>query len=56
MYMAWCFTLYHNPFYCWALSIYNYFNLIPNPLYHSHMLLSYKVLVVGGLLYDVRIP
>ncbi len=41
MYMAWCLPLYHNPIYCWALSIYNYFNLIPMPLYHSHTLLSY---------------
>ncbi len=43
MYTAWCLILYHNPIYCWALSIYNYFNLIPMPLYHSHMLLSYVV-------------
>ncbi len=28
MYTAWCLTLYHNPIYCWALSIYTYFNLI----------------------------
>ncbi len=40
MYMAWCLTLYHSALYCWALSIYNYFNLIPMPLYHSHTLLS----------------
>ncbi len=38
MYTAWCLTLYHNPIYCWALLIHNYFNLIPMPLYHSHML------------------
>ncbi len=43
MYMAWCLTLHHNPIYCWALSIYNYFNLIPVPLYHNHTLLPYKV-------------
>ncbi len=29
IYTAWCLTLYHNPIYCWALSIYNYFNLLP---------------------------
>ncbi len=23
---AWCLTLYDNPIYCWALSMYNYFN------------------------------
>ncbi len=33
MYTAGCLTLYHNPIHCWALSIYNYFNLIPMPLY-----------------------
>ncbi len=32
MYTVWCLTLYHNPTYCWALSIYNYFNLLPIPL------------------------
>ncbi len=32
MYTAWCLTLYHNPIYCWALSMYNYFNLLPIPL------------------------
>ncbi len=32
MYTAWCLTLYHNPIYCWALSIYNYCNLLPIPL------------------------
>ncbi len=32
MYTAWCLTLYHNPIYCWVLSIYNYFNLLPIPL------------------------
>ncbi len=32
MYTAWCLTLYHNSIYCWALSIYNYFNLLPIPL------------------------
>ncbi len=43
MYTAWCLTLYHhNPIYCWALSIYNYFNLRPMPLYQSHTLLSYQ--------------
>ncbi len=40
MYTTWCLTLYHNPIYYWAPSIYNYFNLIPMPLYHSHTLLS----------------
>ncbi len=29
MYTAWCLTLYHNSIYCWELSIYNYFNLLP---------------------------
>ncbi len=29
MYTAWCLTLYLNPIYCWSLSIYNYFNLLP---------------------------
>ncbi len=32
MYTAWCLTLYHNPIYRWALSIYNYFNLLPMTL------------------------
>ncbi len=32
MYTAWCLTLYHNPIYCWALIIYNYYNLLPIPL------------------------
>ncbi len=32
MHTAWCLTLYHNPIYCWALSIYSYFNLLPMPL------------------------
>ncbi len=32
MYTAWCLTLYLNPIYCWALSIYNYLNLLPIPL------------------------
>ncbi len=41
--MAWCLTLYHNPIYCWALSIYNYFNLIPMTLYYSQTLLSYTL-------------
>ncbi len=42
MYTAWCLTLYHNPIYCWVISIYNnYFNLIPIPLDRSHMLLWY---------------
>ncbi len=41
MYTAWCSTLYHNHIYCWALSIYNYFNLIPMLLYYSHTLLSH---------------
>ncbi len=36
MYTACCLTLYHNLIYCLALSIYNYLNLIPMPLYHSH--------------------
>ncbi len=30
MYTAWSLTLYHNPIYCWALSLYNYFN-VPYP-------------------------
>ncbi len=29
--MAWCLILYHSSIYCWALSIYNYFNLITKP-------------------------
>ncbi len=35
MYTTWCLFLYHNPIYCWALSIYNYFNLIQMPLFAS---------------------
>ncbi len=42
MYTTVCLPLYHNPIYCWALLIYNYFNLIPMPLYHSHTWLSYE--------------
>ncbi len=42
MYIAW----YHNAIYYWALSIYNYFNLITMPLYHSHTLLSYHCYVM----------
>ncbi len=42
MYMGLGVSLYHNPIYCWALSIQNYFNFIPMPLCHSHTLLSYK--------------
>ncbi len=37
-----CLTLYYYSIYCWALSIYNYFNFIPIPFYHGHTLLSYK--------------
>ncbi len=29
IYTVLCLTLYHNSIYCWALSIYNYFKLIP---------------------------
>ncbi len=36
-----CTALCYNPIYYWALSIYNYFNLIPKPLCQSHTLLSY---------------
>ncbi len=32
MYTAWYLTLCHNPTYCWELSIYNYFYLLPIPL------------------------
>ncbi len=38
MYMAWCLTLYHNPIYCWALSIYNYFNFYQ---YHTNVAIHY---------------
>ncbi len=36
MYMVWCLNFYYNPIYCWTLSIYNYFNLIPMSLYYSN--------------------
>ncbi len=38
MHTAWCLTLYHNPIYCWALSIYN---ILIYYQYHSNIVIHY---------------